>query len=231
MPLTEESKKKILEKWKTAYELAQNKSSLDAMHYHHTKQNMDIYDNKGDANTIIRGDVIVEGMDDAKQLLDYFSTDDLEKTNHVQKGSIRSNTLEEWKDESGDLWKIRYTCYTAGVPFVADRDLLCVEKFFTKENVLNHVSTSVDDLYETPKDFSFQKGAVRSTNIFAWRKFEKLSEKTFHVSFTNQASANGWIPASVVNSAVYSSPLAVVKIAELLGFKVRTPSNSPSLKK
>ena len=238
MVLSESIKQKVVEKWQQAFEIADKLTSQKAidsengeMKYHHTKQLVDVYELKGDSTTVIRGDVIVDDLENSNEFIEYFTSLDMNIATKLDPNSKRVDLLEEWKDDDGSKWRICYYCISAGAPFVSDRDFIYVVKFFTRDNVDYFVSTSCDEIYEPPSDFKPQKGAVRATNIFVAQRYEKISEKSYLVTYANQAKPNGWIPVAVVNSAIYPVPLTMVKVADFLGKKVRVPTNSPSLKK
>ena len=117
MVLSEETKQKVMEKWEKAFETTQALTSPQAilpennqMKYHHTKQHVDIYDMKSHPTTIVRGDVIVEGLKDANELMERFAN---VKYVSEEKDEMfkRVELLEEWTDNNdGSVWKIQYYC-------------------------------------------------------------------------------------------------------------------------
>src|SRR3989338_5683691 len=114
MPLSESEKQKIIAHWQTAFETGQKLTDMSQMKYYHTKQNVDIYDLKGDSTTVIRGDTIVDDLEDLDKFIDYFTSPTVEMKKKIQSEAHRVENLEEWKENDGSKWHIQYSSFNPG---------------------------------------------------------------------------------------------------------------------
>ncbi|KAG2382697.1 hypothetical protein C9374_005277 [Naegleria lovaniensis] len=228
----------IKQKWNSAKEKALRMTSQESLEdstfeYHHTKKNVDVYSCKqeGESALVIRGDVICENVTPEEFVQPLLSVD-MKIKKLLDPLVKRVELIESWNDEDGE-WRILYYVVSAGAPFVSDRDFLYVLRFHKTDSFTYFVSTSIDGIYEPPSSFVPHKGAVRGTNEFVCQRYvpEEGNAANIMVTYSSLTLPNGWIPQSVVNSAIFPVPLGLATAAELLNKKLRTRSNSPSLNK
>ncbi|KAL9655559.1 hypothetical protein ABK040_002226 [Willaertia magna] len=170
--------------------------------------------------SIVRGDAIIKNCT-VEEFLAVISSLDLKQRQNYDQKVKNLSEVDKFSDNDGNF-SIRYQLIKSPSMMVSERDFLYIEHTITLEgNVTLFVATSVDDVYGNNDKVPKTSGAVRGTNYFT--SFELKQEgNDLVIKYVAQANPNGWIPTSIANSVVLDRPMAIARIAKLLGKTVET---------